>query len=238
MQVGDLLTFGDLVIDQDAWEVRLRGAVINFTRTEFELLLAIASRPRRVVTDEELTRQLWGDGWIGDDGNLAVHVSKLRSKLGESGVHQRYIRTIRGVGYRFDPYPDGNVDGASESYLRLLRRSDSVEVSVTPDLVIVELDTELSNVFGWAPSELIGRVLPFIGDEYLRDPEVAGQVVESLASRGVTSWSGSRSVPHADGHSVRAEFATHVTFGPDGKVEGIRFVFVTADGHNAGTVGD
>jgi DNA-binding response OmpR family regulator len=45
VQVGDLLTFGDLVIDQDAWEVRLRGAVINFTRTEFELLLAIASRP-------------------------------------------------------------------------------------------------------------------------------------------------------------------------------------------------
>ena len=89
--------FGDLVIDGRAWEVYLNGELIDLTRTEFEILLFLASRPRRVVSDEELTRAVWGDGWFGDDNNLAVHVSKLRRKLGESGLQPRFIRTIRGV---------------------------------------------------------------------------------------------------------------------------------------------
>jgi DNA-binding response OmpR family regulator len=96
-------TFGNLVIDGLAWEVTLGGVVINLTRTEFEILTVLASRPRHVVTDDELVRLVWGDGWFGDDNNLAVHVSKLRRKLGESGLHPRFIRTVRGVGYRFDP---------------------------------------------------------------------------------------------------------------------------------------
>jgi DNA-binding response OmpR family regulator len=50
-----------------------------------------------------LVRLVWGDGWFGDDNNVAVHVSKLRRKLGESGLHPRFIRTVRSVGYRFDP---------------------------------------------------------------------------------------------------------------------------------------
>lgn len=96
-------TYGELDINARAWEARLGGAVIDLTRTEFEILALLASRPREVVTDEEITREIWGDGWFGDDNNLAVHVSKLRHKLGESGSQPRYIRTVRGVGYRFEP---------------------------------------------------------------------------------------------------------------------------------------
>lgn len=95
--------FGDLIIDIPAWEVSLRGSPIALTRTEFRLLAALASRPRVVLSNEELTEILWGSNWYGDDNNLAVHVCKLRSRLGESGERPRYIRTVRGVGYRFEP---------------------------------------------------------------------------------------------------------------------------------------
>lgn len=92
----------DLRIDRAAWEVQLGGATVELTKTEFLLLLALAERPRQVVTTDELTRIVWGEKWFGDDGNVAVHVSKLRRKLGESGSTPRFIATVRGVGYRFE----------------------------------------------------------------------------------------------------------------------------------------
>ena len=82
MEPSGPLTYGELIIDADAWEVRLRGDIVELTKTEFEILVALASRPRSVVTEEELTLLVWGESWFGDDGNLAVHVSKMRAKAG------------------------------------------------------------------------------------------------------------------------------------------------------------
>ena len=95
--------FDDLVIDRAAWEVRRGDTPVPLTKTEFLLLALLSGQPRRVITGDEITRAIWGEHWIGDDGNIAVHVSNLRKKLGESGLDPRFIRTVRGVGYRFDP---------------------------------------------------------------------------------------------------------------------------------------
>lgn len=235
MEPSGLLSYGDLVVDTDAWEVRLRGTIVDLTKTEFEILITLAMNPRKVVTDEDLTRIVWGDNWFGDDGNLAVHISKLRHKLGESGMQPRYIRTVRGVGYRFDPVPDPDHDGLSETYRRLSQHADSVQVWVAADLIITDVSATSADVLGWSPDELVGRVIPFISDESLRDPDVARREVESLVSRGVTSWSGTRSVPRADGHVVPVDFATHVSADPDGEITGVRFVFVVLDGDDSGT---
>jgi DNA-binding winged helix-turn-helix (wHTH) protein len=121
-------TYGELDIDARAWEARLGGAVVDLTRTEFEILALLASRPREVVTDEEITREIWGHGWFGDDNNLAVHVSKLRRKLGESGSQPRYIRTVRGVGYRFEPGRDSalSADGPCRIHPSALHAVDII----------------------------------------------------------------------------------------------------------------
>ena len=235
MEPSGPLSYGDLIVDLEAWDVRLRGEPIDLTKTEFEILVALATRPRRVVTEKELTRLIWGESWFGDDGNLAVHISKLRAKLGESGTSPRFIRTVRGVGYRFDPGRDGHLDGMSETYRRLSQRTDSVQVWVAADLIITDVSTASADVLGWPPGELVGRIVPFIGDEALRDPVVAQQQLASLVSRGVTSWSGTREVPRADGRLVSADFATHVSTGPDGEVTGVRFAFVVLDGDDSGT---
>ncbi|MFZ5871758.1 MAG: response regulator transcription factor [Actinomycetota bacterium] len=92
--------FGDLVIDPASREASLAGRAVELTRTEFDLLDALSARPRQVVTREQLFERVWGGQWFGDPHVVDVHVANLRRKLGDDAQSPRYIRTVRGVGYR------------------------------------------------------------------------------------------------------------------------------------------
>jgi DNA-binding response OmpR family regulator len=98
----DTRDFGRLVVDVTAREVLLDGVEVRLTRTEFEILDHLSRRPRSAVSREQLLARTWGP-WFGDDHVVEVHVAKLRRKLGESAARPGYVRTVRGVGYRFDP---------------------------------------------------------------------------------------------------------------------------------------
>ena len=98
----ELRDFGRLVVDPVAREVTLDGAVVELTKIEFDVLDLLSASPRRTFTREQLLARVWGD-WYGDDHVLEVHIGKLRKKLGESALEPRHIRTLRGVGYRFEP---------------------------------------------------------------------------------------------------------------------------------------
>jgi len=93
---------GALELDLDAREVRLAGAPVALTRTEFDLLDALSERPRAVLTRSALLERVWGPTWFGDEHVVAVHVSKLRAKLGDRTRTPPLIATVRGVGYRLD----------------------------------------------------------------------------------------------------------------------------------------
>jgi len=104
-QVGSLFrprVFGGLDVDALAREARLDGVDIGLTKIEFDILDALSSIPRRTVTREELLIAVWG-GLCTDEHVIEVHVGKLRKKLGETASRPRFIRTLRGVGYRFEP---------------------------------------------------------------------------------------------------------------------------------------
>jgi DNA-binding response OmpR family regulator len=103
--VGRRLTLGDLVIDTAAREVQVEGREVELTRIEFDLLSAMAERPRVALTREQLLQLVWGPGWFGDDHVVDVHVSKLRQKLGDDPSAPRYVKTVRGVGYRLELTP-------------------------------------------------------------------------------------------------------------------------------------
>jgi len=92
--------FGDLVIDPAARDVTLDGVHVDLTRTEFDLLDALSARPRMVFERRRLLEHVWGSDWYGDDHVIDVHVANLRRKLGDDPVASRYVRTVRGVGYR------------------------------------------------------------------------------------------------------------------------------------------
>jgi DNA-binding response OmpR family regulator len=90
----------ELEVDEESREVRVDGAVVDLTRTEFDLLAALASRPGRVLQRETLLREVWQTDWEGNLRLVEAHMSNLRRKLLAAGLNSPEIRTVRGVGYR------------------------------------------------------------------------------------------------------------------------------------------
>jgi DNA-binding response OmpR family regulator len=76
--------------------VTVDGGAVELSRTEFDLLDALVSEPRMTLSRQQLLERVWGEGWLGDDHVIDVHMSNLRRKLGDPA----YIATVRGYGYR------------------------------------------------------------------------------------------------------------------------------------------
>jgi DNA-binding response OmpR family regulator len=93
-------TFGRLCVDVTAREVHVDGTLVELTRIEFDLLAALSGRPRMAFSRRQLIDVVWGDGWVGDEHLVDVHVGHLRRKLGDDSAAPRFIRTVRGIGYR------------------------------------------------------------------------------------------------------------------------------------------
>ncbi len=93
-------TFGALSIDTDGRDVWLDGAPVALTRTEFDLLAALSSRPRMTFSRRRLIDDVWGPAWVGDEHLVDVHIGHLRRKLADDAADSLYVRTVRGVGYR------------------------------------------------------------------------------------------------------------------------------------------
>ena len=91
---------GRLVIDTDAREVYVDGVEVELTLLEFDLLETLTARPRLVFSRSKLLELVWGPNWFGDDHVVDVHISSLRRKIGDDPQAPRFIRTVRGVGYR------------------------------------------------------------------------------------------------------------------------------------------
>jgi DNA-binding response OmpR family regulator len=97
------LVVGGLVVDPDARTVTVDGAAIELTRTEFDILAALAARPRSALTRAQIIEHVWGGEWFGDEHVVDVHVGHLRRKLGDDAAEPRFVRTVRGVGYGMGP---------------------------------------------------------------------------------------------------------------------------------------
>lgn len=95
--------FGDLTVDPAAREVRRGHEAVELTRLEFDLLDALSEQPRVVLSRRQLLERAWGADWLGDDHLVEVHIANLRRKLGDDPRNPRYVRTVRGVGYRMGP---------------------------------------------------------------------------------------------------------------------------------------
>jgi DNA-binding response OmpR family regulator len=97
------LRYGDLEIDGDRREARLRGTPVRLTRKEFDLLHHLASRPGVTLTRTQLLEDVWDFAWDGDSSTVTVHVRRLREKIEDDPSAPARIVTVWGVGYRFEP---------------------------------------------------------------------------------------------------------------------------------------
>ena len=93
------LKVGDLELDLDKFEVKVRGKIIDLTLREFEVLKFLATQPEQVVTRETLLEKVWGYEYYGDIRTVDVTVRRIREKIEEDTTTPKILITKRGVGY-------------------------------------------------------------------------------------------------------------------------------------------
>ncbi|MDZ7674268.1 MAG: response regulator transcription factor [Acidimicrobiales bacterium] len=99
----DAMAVGDVALDPEKHEVRIRGELTPLPLKEFELLHVLLANAGRVMTREQLIDRVWGSDYVGDTKTLDVHVKRLRAKVElDPSIPERII-TIRGLGYKFEP---------------------------------------------------------------------------------------------------------------------------------------
>ena len=96
---AEFIRRGDITINRERFEVRLKGRLVDLTFKEFELLAYLASHPGKVCSRSALLREVWGYDFFGGTRTVDVHIRRLRAKLGHEA--SQAIETVRNVGYRF-----------------------------------------------------------------------------------------------------------------------------------------
>ena len=94
--IDSIIKYGDLSIYPEEYKVILSGKEIILPKKEFELLLLLASKPKKIFKREKIMSSVWGHDVVVGDRTIDVHIRKLREKIGE-----KYFKTIKGVGYKF-----------------------------------------------------------------------------------------------------------------------------------------
>lgn len=98
----DTLKFGDLEIDFKSYTASLLGQTVSFCEKEFEVLKYFALHPYEVLTREQIFNHVWGYGEYGDINTVTVHIRKIREKIEPDPSHPKFIKTVWGVGYKFE----------------------------------------------------------------------------------------------------------------------------------------
>lgn len=100
-----IMTFGDIEIDPDCYEVRRNGVNLHLTLREFELVRFLATNAGQVFSREDLLCKVWGYEYYGDVRTVDVTIRRTREKLEPNQGEYHYIMTKRGVGYFFEKHP-------------------------------------------------------------------------------------------------------------------------------------
>jgi len=97
----EIVEFPGLVVNKESMTVKINGKEIELTHKEFDMLWLLASRPNKVFTREQLLDQVWGTEYFGDTGVVTTLIKRLREKIEPDMENPKYVKTIRGVGYKF-----------------------------------------------------------------------------------------------------------------------------------------
>ena len=102
---------GDVLVDPQSHEVRIRGEPVRLPLKEFDLLRVLISNAGRVVTRDELIERVWGMDYVGDTKTLDAHIRRLRRKVEIEPSNPQRIVTVRGVGYKYAEPPTALTQG-------------------------------------------------------------------------------------------------------------------------------
>jgi DNA-binding response OmpR family regulator len=99
---SDQLRFPGLMVNPRTRSVHVNGRVASLTAKEFDLLYFLASHPGQVFSREQLMNDVWDFTFAGDSSTVTVHVRRLREKIEPDPLRPRYVKTVWGVGYKFE----------------------------------------------------------------------------------------------------------------------------------------
>ncbi|MFU0799326.1 MAG: response regulator transcription factor [Xylanivirga thermophila] len=101
-QNADIVQASDITIDKSCHRVYVGDREVNLTPTEFGILLLLASSPNRVFSSEEIFEKVWEERYFESNNTVMVHIRKLREKIEVNPRNPQYIKTVWGVGYKFE----------------------------------------------------------------------------------------------------------------------------------------
>ena len=96
------ITIGEFTIDDSAKVIRKNGVEIQFTPTEYKIMQLLMKKPGRVYTKSQIYEYINGEYYESDDNSLMVHIFRIREKIEVDSKNPIYIKTIRGLGYKFE----------------------------------------------------------------------------------------------------------------------------------------
>lgn len=99
---SDILKVGDLELDTESIVLKKSGKEISLTATEFKILQMLMKNPGKVFTKVQIYEKINGEYFESDDNTMMVHMSKLRDKIEDDSKNPKYIKTIRGLGYKME----------------------------------------------------------------------------------------------------------------------------------------
>ncbi len=97
-----VITIGELILDQEKYTLKKQNEEISLTSVEYKILAKMMNNPGQVFTKSQLYEYVNGGYFKNDDNTMMVHISNLRSKIEDDPAHPKYIKTIRGVGYKIE----------------------------------------------------------------------------------------------------------------------------------------
>lgn len=102
-RAGGQLHFDGLIIDMTKREVTVRGSTVDLPAREFEVLAFLASSPQQTFSRQQIIERLWPASGDPNPGTVTEHVGRIRRRIEEDPDRPRWIHTVRGIGYRFEP---------------------------------------------------------------------------------------------------------------------------------------
>lgn len=98
----DKLTLGELILNTAAFTLTKNGSEIPLTATEYKILVLFMKKPGRIFTKVQIYESIRGEYFENDDSTMTVHIAHLREKIEDDPKNPRYIKTVRGLGYKFE----------------------------------------------------------------------------------------------------------------------------------------
>ena len=185
----------------------MRNAEVLLTRSEFELLVLLASSPGVVLSREDFFKTVWGTHWVGDGHAVEVQISRLRQKLGDNGDGPRLITTVRSAGYRFDGEVFDHI----------------VTLEYDAHLRVTSIHPSDRDFFGWQPDDVIGQFfLLAAGPTGLVPQDEAVQMIRLMAATGLHVTDTAYEVRCADGTTRGLRARISLSVDDDGAFDGAR----------------